>query len=451
MSQSQNEGVRRPVLYAAVFLVVAVAGAVAFKKMRSTPPVTPPTEQTETTARTPATSPKPVHASAAPEPDTTAEPAPGAPAISASTPKTNAPRASVNVLGAPRTEPSAETRSLVSALANIDLNSTPLTPEAAAAWKENLARLVQNGSGSVPAIQEFLALNKDVSFDTVTGAKGLLGASTLRLSLLDALGNINSPDALALSSQMLQSTLDPREIALLAQNLDRQAPEQYREAALAAARAAMAEAPAGRLGGKDIGPLFDVLRNYGGAAAVQDFQQAAAGPWKYYATIALADLPEAAGVPTLVQMVSDPKNPAIGGRVAALQVLAQMMPDNPQAREAVIAAIRQGTIPEATMINIAASAAGDKFQIGTSPVENNPNLRSWHLSYGNQNYYSTPQNLTADQLHQRAALVEELFAARNQLIGQSGSAAEQFAIGNNALQDARNRIMARLAALGPQQ
>lgn len=434
MSQNASEGVRKPVLYTVVFLVVAVAGAVVFKRMNRAPADSPPPDNAEVTPKPGYTRPKPIHTVSGPGGgEAVPDPAPAPEVVPTISPAATPPQAAV--AAAPRAEPSPETRSLVSALANIDLITAPLTPESAAAWKQNLSRLVQNGPASVPAIQEFLALNKDVSFDAVPGARALMGASSLRLSLLDALGNINAPEALAFSGQVLQSTMDPREIALIAQNLERQAPEQYREAALAAARAAMTEAGAGRLAGKDVGPLFDLLKNYGGANAIQDFQQAAAGPWKYYATIALADLPEGAGVPALVQMISDPKNPAIGGRVAALQALAQLTPDNPDARNAMLEQARQGNVPGATWINIAASLAGDKFQIGTASAENNPNLRSWHLSYGNQNYYAMAAPLTPEQVQQRLGLVDQFLALNN-----------NNPIANNALQDARNKLVARSGA-----
>jgi len=309
----------------------------------------------------------------------------------------------------PKLEPTAETRKLVSDLANLDLTK-PLTAESAAAWKENLARLLQNGTAGIPAIQEFLALNKDVNFESVTGGAGLLGSTSLRLSLLDTLGSIAGPEALAASAQLLQSTTDPREIALLARNMDRAAPEQYREAVLAAARTAMAEASAGRMSGKDIGPLFDVLRNFGGPNAVQDFQQAATGQWKYYATIALADLPDGAGVPTLAQMITDPATTARGSRTAAMQALAQLTPDNADARNLLLEQAKQATIPDATWINIAAALGGEKFQIGSMSAENNPNLRTWHLAYGNQNYYTTPTPLTAEQVQQRVALFDQFLA-----------------------------------------
>ena len=55
-----------------------------------------------------------------------------------------------------------------------------------------------------------------------------------------------------------------------------------------------------------------------------------------------------------------------------------------------------------------------------------------------------------DQWQQRAALVEELVAAKNYQIAQAGLTPEQSAISVKALQDARNRIMGQLGALNPQ-
>jgi hypothetical protein len=251
------------------------------------------------------------------------------------------------------------------------------------------------------------------------------------MSLLDALGNMAGPEALALSAQVLQNTTDPREISLLARNLERQAPEQYRDAAISAARAAMAEAGAGRLTGKDIGPLFEVLSTYGGPNAVQDFQQAATGQWKYYATIALAGLPEGAGVPALVQMVAD----SGGGRVAAMQALAQLIPDYPDARDVIIEQAKQARIPDATWINIAGALIGERFQIGNASGDNNPNLRTWHLAYGNQNYYAALSPLTPEQVQQRLALIDQFLSVN-----------VNNAFATAALQDAKGKLVARQPA-----
>ena len=431
MNQTPPEGVRKPVFVAVALLIVVIAGAVAlkwFNRPQSTPQ---PPENADATPKPGYSRPKPIHAVSASDPGDPAVTAPVEPGIS---PK---PSATASTTPLPRKDPTPETRALISALANLDLKA-PLTAESAAAWKENLARLVQSGAAGLPAIQEFLALNKDVNFESVAGAAGLLGSTSLRMSLLEALGNMSGPEALAASALALQSATDPREIALLARNLERQAPEQYREAAVAAARAAMAEAAAGRLPGRDTGPLLEVLRTYGGPNAAQDFQQAATGQWKYYATIALADLPDGAGVPALMQMVTDPASNTRGGRIPAIQALAQLAPDYAQARDALLEQAKQAAIPNATWINIAAALIGDKFQIGSASAENNPNLRTWHLAYGNQNYYATPTPLTADQVQQRLGIIDQFLAV---------NANNSFA--SAALNEARNRLLTRQPAPTP--
>lgn len=435
MNQNLPEGVRKPVLYAVwLLIVVAILGVVAFKWFNRQPASQPPENADAAAEHKPGYSrPKPIHAVSSSDPGDPGATAPVAPSAGQPTPRPKAPVAPTTP-APPRMEPTPETRGLVSALANLDLKA-PLTAEAAAAWRENLARLVQSGAVALPAIQEFLALKKDVNFESVAGAAGLLGSTSLRMSLLDALGNISGPEALAVSAQVLQSTTDPREIALLARNLERQAPEQYRDAAMAAARAAMAEATAGRLAGKDIGPLFDVLRAYGGPNAVQDFQQAANGQWKYYATIALAELPDGAGVPALLQLVTEPAGSSRGGRVPAIQALAQLVPDYPEARDALLEQARQSTIPNATWINIAAALMGDRFQIGSASAENNPNLRTWHLAYGNQNYYATQSPLSAEQVQQRLGILDQFLAV---------NVNNSFA--TTALLEAKSKLLARQTA-----
>jgi len=70
----------------------------------------------------------------------------------------------------------------------------------------------------------------------------------------------------------------------LARSLDQQAPGEYRDAALQAARAALAEASAGRLPNVDVGALFAVLQQYGGASALGDLE-GLTSRWNYYSTM----------------------------------------------------------------------------------------------------------------------------------------------------------------------
>ena len=313
---------------------------------------------------------------------------------------------------APRDLPNAESLQLVAELSQIDIVGAALPPEKAVAWKQSLQQLVQQGAAGVPAIRDFLERNLDRNFDSVGGAK-VLGQASLRLGLLDALRQIGGPEALALSAQTLQTATDPREIAFLARHLDKEAPEQFRESALKAARESLALAAEGKLEGRDVGPLFDVLRQYGGANAVPDLEQAGSR-WKYYSAIALADLPDGAGVSSLVQMVKASPETAGANRAAALEALAQVSTRYPDAQEALLEQARAGKMSDSSWSSVAAVLGGDKLQIGKIASEDaaaaGPNLKTYHLSNGNQDFYST-QN-TADWSNEEAthrlALVDKL-------------------------------------------
>lgn len=436
MNQATSSGgVRKPLLIAIVAVAAIVVGAIALLRPKPAATETPaaaagtPAEPAAVRADTEYQRPKPLHAVTGTHGgDPGATPAPVEPVPAAPAP---APVPALILPGNP--QPTAETRSIVAGLANVDLKSKTFTAADAAVLKESLNRLSQTGPAGVAAIQEYLALNQNVSFDGVPGAADLMGSGSLRLSLLDTLARMGGAEALALSTATLANSTDPREIALLAKNLEAQAPGEHREAAVAAARAALAQASAGQLAGKDVGPLFEVLRNYGGTSAITDLQQAAGGQWKYYATIALADLPNGAGVPALQQMINDPQNTAASSRVAALQAVAQLSADNADARNLLLDQARKGSIPAATWINVAAALAGDRFAIGSKSAEANPNLRTWHLSYGNQNYYAQPSVMTPDQIQQRLGLFDQFL----QVAANNPAAVA-------ALQNARNGLANRL-------
>ena len=318
------------------------------------------------------------------------------------------------VPAAPRSLPNAESVQIVAQLSQLDLSGAAITPEAAAAWKQGLQQLVLQGAAGAPAIRDFLEKNLDLNFDSVGGTK-LLGQPSLRLGLLDALRQIGGPEALAISSQTLQTATDPREIAFLARHLEQEVPEQYREQLLKAARESLALAAEGKLEFRDVGPLFDILRQYGGASAVTDLEQASSR-WKYYSAIALADLPDGAGVPSLVQMVKSSPETTSANRAAALEALAQVSTQYPDAQEALLEQARTGKISNSSWMTVAAVLGGDKLQIGKVVSDDSasvgPNLKTYHLSSGNQDFYSTQNTAgwSSDEVTHRLALVDQLLA-----------------------------------------
>jgi len=306
-----------------------------------------------------------------------------------------------------RTEPSAYTRQLVAGLTNLDFNRGPITKEQAEQWKQGLQTLVSQGAGGVPAIREFLEQNQELNFSALGGGEQL-GQSSLRSAMINALAQIGGPEATGVMLQTLQSTTLPSEIAQLAQVLEQQTPGQYRQETMTAIQEILGMAGKGQLEGYDVGPLFKVLQNYGDPGSVSALEQLAP-EWRYYATLSLAGLQGAAGVPGLVRDVQDPA--AAGRRDFAYQMLAQIAGQSPDAGAALLEQARANQIPDNAWKKIATGLAGDQYQLGTPPGDFTtlPGLKTYHIQNGNQNFYSLPVAADA-QTEQRLALVNQLLS-----------------------------------------
>ncbi len=328
-----------------------------------------------------------------------------------SSPPLQAPApAAHGLVSVPLPEPTAYTRQLVTGLARQDQPSGPLTPEAAAEWKANMQSLIQQGATGVAAIREFM--QKSVDLDFGQAGQQLLGYSSARYAMFDALQQIGGPEALGVLLETMQTTAVPREIAYLAKNLEQQVPEQYQGDVLNAVRETLNMASAKNLGDADVGPLFEVLQRYGRASAIGDLEQAA-GQWKYYATMTLAQLPDGAGVPSLIRMAQDPNS---GAKSAALEMLAQVATQYPDARAALVQQVRSDSIAPRMWPYLVSPLAGDQLQVqdsvlaGAANVVPSSDVKTTHIAFGNQNFISAPNpsGLTSDQIAQQTALIDEL-------------------------------------------
>jgi hypothetical protein len=297
-------------------------------------------------------------------------------------------------------------------LVELQLDKSALTEERAAVWQQNLRRLIEQGPAGVPAIQEFLARNVDYVF----GEAGwrMLGYSSARQAMFDALAQIGGPDAVNALAGVLRTTADPVEVAVLAQQLDKLEPQQHQAEALNAARQALALADGHKLGTSDVAPLFEVFQKYGGAEVVPELEKAA-GHWNYYGTIALAQLPDGAGIPSLIQIAQDPKAGS-STRDAAFQMLAQAAPQSPEALATLVEQARAGGISDFAWLLLTPVVGGDQVGYLNSAFDHLQGLpqvgglRTTSTS-DNQNFFAIPGNLTEDQAAQRIVLLDELMSA----------------------------------------
>jgi hypothetical protein len=316
-------------------------------------------------------------------------------------------------------EPTPETRQLVNSLVKLQPENGILTDEFAKEWKQNLQQLVQQGHVGIPAIQEFLSQNLDYVFGD-TGRQ-FLGYSSARGAMFDALAQIGGPEAVAAMAGVLQTTADPREIAQLAQDLDKLEPGQHHQEAVNAAQQALALAGGQKLESSDVAPLFEVLQKYGGAAVIGELQKAT-GQWGYYGPISLAQLPDGAGIPSLVQMAQDPKI-SNATRDAALLSLAQVFDQSPQARSALVEQAKANGISEFAWRIMAPVLAGDRLGFLDSAFDNRQGvpevagLRTTSTS-DNQHFFSIPSDVSQAQADQRISLIDEMLAATTDPVGQ---------------------------------
>jgi hypothetical protein len=305
---------------------------------------------------------------------------------------------------------------LVTQLSQLAPSGGKLTAAQASELNRLFQELSAQGEAGVAAIRDFLGRNEDINFDSIPGGDNV-DYATLRLGLLDALMQAGGKDASDALVQVLQTTTDPREIALLARSLEQSSPDQYNEQVLAAARNALAMAMKGQWDGKDVSPLFEVLQHLGDANTAPDLKSAVKA-FNYYATLALAGMPNGTGVPTLIQLAADPGVAALGNGDYALRPLAQVALQYPEAQAALIQQAQMNQIPTAAWAGVAAALSGTYIQYGTqifgSPV-------------------STVQWSNAE-ITRRIALIDQLLAVTSN------------SSGTQSLRTARTSLVAKLSA-----
>lgn len=285
-------------------------------------------------------------------------------------------------------------------------------PDKVREWKTALDSLLEQGKPGLAAIREFLARNEDIELGWEQART--LGAPSLRAAVIDVIGRIGGAEALGLALNTLKQTADPREVGLLARALESMVPGERRAEILSASRETLAMALRGEIPDRDVGPLFEVFGNFGGSEAVADLEKAAAD-WPSYATAALGQLPDGAGVAALARMADGEGN----HHLPALEVLAGISARSPEARNALIGLLGGDRVPAGAWPYLSQALAGDETQVADSVFQRVTQraapmgVRTRHVSQGNQTLFMMPtlDTLTVDQVGQQMALLDECVRA----------------------------------------
>jgi hypothetical protein len=293
-----------------------------------------------------------------------------------------------------RAQAPLQAQEVIARVGQPDFFTGGVSPQKAAELKRSFEQLVKEGTGAVPAIRAYLDRFQDIDFDSV-GAGNQVGYSSLRMGMFDALRQIGTPEATELSLQTLQTTGDPQEIGFLAKGLEKQLPpDQFRSVVLAAASESLALALSGQLNGRNVTPLFEVLQKYGDEGVIGLLEKSST-KWNFYATLALAGMPDGAGIPALVRIAQEQASAAGGSGDFALRPLVQAAMQFPEARASLLEQARLNQVPEKAWPGIAASLAGN------------------YIQYGNQLFGNTapPVVWSKEQIGLRLDLIDQMIAA----------------------------------------
>ena len=156
-------------------------------------------------------------------------------------------------------EPSPLTKQLLQSLIEVDPRPEKMTPEASATWQQNLIELQNHGAAAVSAIAQYFEQHPDIRFEVEPDGDSVR-QQAVRIALLKMLFNLPAPDNVILQEQLLQTTVNPEEVAVLASQLELQVPGEYHDIIVKAAKAALESVRNGSFPGRDPGPMVRLLR-----------------------------------------------------------------------------------------------------------------------------------------------------------------------------------------------
>lgn len=219
-----------------------------------------------------------------------------------------------------------------------------LTQERAGDVRRTLRKMATQGTEGTAAIEDLRRRLENGELDAGAGS-GAGDETSTTVSSRDAGSEPDAdPDGVGPLLERLTTTTDPMEIAMLAQELEEQAPGEYRREVFDAARLALRNAakdpPEERV---DVSPVFETLEAFGDDDVVKDLEQDTI--WRQYSLMTLAGMPDGKGIPSLLASASDPRLPLEQRPQLAFQMLAQAAAEYPQAGDALIDLARSGQIP----------------------------------------------------------------------------------------------------------
>jgi hypothetical protein len=265
------------------------------------------------------------------------------------------------------------------------------SPQHADEVSDMVRQLVALGADALPVVREYLESGENIQFRiSKDGVK--FEYPSMRVAMIVVMAEVGGTEALSTCSEMLPKVSSPLEMAMLTYAVEKIAPGQHQDQILFAAHAQLEKLSTPKVGKlTDLAPLFEVLQMYGDSNTVAALERAG-GRCRYYAPVALAGMPNGAGIPALIRLAKDPQMGQLGNGDYALRSLAQVATRYPDARTALMEEAAAGHIAERAWPSIASS------------------LGNAHLGYARPLFENTVSNqpMTQEELAARVGIIDQL-------------------------------------------
>ena len=273
----------------------------------------------------------------------------------------------------------------------------------------------------MPAIQDILRGGENVELAQIAGGD-LVGHRTLRQAMIDTLARIGGAAATAASLEELQRTTDPVEVFMLARIVEQEEPGAHGDRVIQAVGTALQWAAWAPAEAPDVGPLFDLLRGYRDERSVALLERSAPR-WGEYALLALAGLPDGAGVPSLTALAAGADG-ALANRALPFQVLAQASTRYAAAGDALVELARAGEISDEAWGAMAEALEGRHLRFSGRMFDGTPLAeereaapagrsllwRSYYVEWLNVHYEEdlVSAGWSAEQVARQLAVIDDL-------------------------------------------
>ena len=227
--------------------------------------------------------------------------------------------------------------------------------------------LAQYGPQAVSAIRTLLNPEDDRQLAALSNRYGV-DVRGARLRLIEALDHIGGAEAMDAMVELLHSSVYPSELALVAKSLNTHAPGVYREDILIASEATLSVALANfqqaRQAINDMTSLLPIYATQGDAHSAAELE-AALARLPAFAPVALAGLPEGAGIDSLIRFVNDTAVPD-RRKNFPVQILAQASRGYPEAAAALVALAEAGQLTDPAWAALTMALGGTETVVRTS-------------------------------------------------------------------------------------